>query len=111
MLKLLSKVRNSWKSVIIIIIFLIIQAMTELSLPDYTSKIINIGIQQNGIENCIPMVIRQSSMENIFLATDEKDYILNNNTLVCIDGYSFNLKDDKELEKTVEKISNSFEWK
>ena len=38
-------------------------------------------------------------------------YILNNNTLVCIDGYSFNLKDDKELEKTVEKISNSFEWK
>ena len=38
-------------------------------------------------------------------------YILNNDTLTCIDAYSFNLKDDKELKKTVEKISNSFEWK
>ncbi len=98
MLKLLSKVRNSWKSVIIIIIFLIIQAMTELSLPDYTSKIINIGIQQNGIENCIPMVIRQSSMENIFLATDEKDYILNNYTLI-----SKNKLSQKEYENYLKK--------
>ncbi len=88
MLKLLSKARNSWKSIIIIIIFLIIQAMTELSLPDYTSKIVNIGIQQNGIESCVPVVIRESALDDILLATEEDEYILSNYTLVSKRGLS-----------------------
>ena len=41
-------------TIILVIIFLFIQAICDLKLPDYTSKIVDIGISQNGIENNIP---------------------------------------------------------
>ena len=43
-----------WKSVIIIALLLVLQAYCDLSLPDYTSKLIDTGIQNYGIENCGP---------------------------------------------------------
>ena len=59
--------------IFIIIIFLAIQAIFDLKLPDYTSKIVNIGIQQNGIENTTLEVISESSLNNykLFLSDDE----------------------------------------
>ena len=51
MLKVLKNLKESWISVIAIVILLIIQAAGDLTLPDYTSKIVNIGIQNGGIEN------------------------------------------------------------
>ena len=50
MLKLLKNLKNSWASVLIIVILLCIQAAADLALPDYTSKIVNVGIQYGGIE-------------------------------------------------------------
>ncbi len=93
MFKLLARTRNSWKSIIIIITFLIVQAMAELTLPDYTSRIVNVGIQQNGIENCVPVVIRKSSLENIMMATNEDDFIFDKYTLISKNNVS---KDDYE---------------
>ena len=49
MLKILKNLKESLISVIIIVILLCLQAGTDLALPDYTSKIVNIGIQQGGI--------------------------------------------------------------
>ena len=46
-------------SLILVITLLVVQATCDLSLPDYTSNIVNIGIQQNGIENAVPTVIRE----------------------------------------------------
>ena len=54
MLKVLKNLKKSIISVVIIILFLCIQAWADLTLPDYTSKIVNIGIQQGGIENVSP---------------------------------------------------------
>ena len=56
MLKVLKKLKESWVSVIAIVILLAIQAAGDLTLPDYTSKIVNIGIQNGGIENVAPEV-------------------------------------------------------
>ena len=80
-------------SIIAVIILLFIQAWCDLSLPDYTAKIINIGIQQNGIENSVPEVIRKSTLDEVFLFTtdEEKENILNNYTLIS----KKNLKDDE----------------
>ena len=50
MLKVLKKLKESWVSVIAIVILLAIQAAGDLTLPDYTSKIVNIGIQKWGNE-------------------------------------------------------------
>lgn len=52
MFKVLKNLKHSLTSVIIIVVLLCIQAMTDLALPDYTSKVINIGIQARGNRKC-----------------------------------------------------------
>ena len=73
MVKVLKYLKSSWISIVVIIALLIGQAMCDLSLPDYTSNIVNVGIQQGGIEETAPKVIRASSMDKLLLLMDEKD--------------------------------------
>ena len=82
MFKILMNLRKTMLSVIFIIILLCVQAWADLSLPDYTSKIVNIGIQQGGIENVAAKAIRKSQMELILLFTKEDNAILDNYTLI-----------------------------
>ena len=60
-------------AVVLIILLLIIEAWCDLSLPRYTSDIVDVGIQQGGIENAAPDEIRQSSFDDLslFLTQDE----------------------------------------
>ena len=88
MFKVLLKLRRAWKSVLIVMILLVVQAMGELALPDYTSKIVNVGIQQGGVESCAPEAIREEELQNILLATDEDDFILDKYTLLSKDDLS-----------------------
>ena len=53
--------------------FLIVQAYCDLSLPAYTSDIVNVGIQQGGVEDHIPDAISAEDMETLLLFTSEKD--------------------------------------
>ena len=82
MIKLMKYLKKSAGSIILIIGLLFLQAYCDLSLPDYTSKIINIGIQQNGIEDGVPEKIRVSTMENlaIFMEEASADEVLENYT-------------------------------
>lgn len=52
MIKVLKNLKHSLTSVIIIVVLLCIQAMTDLALPDYTSKVINTGIQARWNRKC-----------------------------------------------------------
>ena len=65
MLKVLKNLKKSWVSVVIIIILLCIQASVDLALPDYTSRIVNVGIQAGGIQTAVPEVISKEDMDNI----------------------------------------------
>ena len=76
MFKVLKNLKESWISVITIVLLLIVQAAGDLTLPDYTSKIVNVGIQNGGIENVAPEVIRKSEMENMLIFTEGDDKIL-----------------------------------
>lgn len=76
MFKVLRNLRKSTLSVIAIVLLLCVQAWADLTLPDYTSKIVNIGIQQGGIENAVPEVIRKSQMDTLLLFTEEDETIL-----------------------------------
>ena len=98
MLKVLKNLKESWISVIAIVILLIIQAAGDLTLPDYTSKIVNIGIQNGGIENVAPGVIRKSEMENLLIFTEEDDKILSSYEEISKENL-----DNKEYEKLVKK--------
>ena len=73
MIKLMKYLKKSAGYVVLIIALLFLQAYCDLSLPDYTSKIVNVGIQQNGIEDNVPDKIRKTSMESLKLFMDEKD--------------------------------------
>jgi ATP-binding cassette subfamily B multidrug efflux pump len=70
--------------ILLSITFLFVQANADLALPDYLSRIVNNGIQQNGIENAVPQVIRQSEMDRlfIFMTSGEKELVLDNYVLV-----------------------------
>lgn len=94
MLKILRNLKESLISVIIIVILLCLQAGTDLALPDYTSKIVNIGIQQGGIQNVSPEAIRKEQMENLLLFSTDDEKILNCYTLI-----SKKEMEDKEYEK------------
>ena len=82
MLKVLKYLKKSYISVIVIILFLCIQATSDLTLPDYTSKIVNVGIQQGGIENNTPEVLRKSTVDDLKIFLEDKNDILNNYTLI-----------------------------
>lgn len=74
--------------VLVAIVLLFVQAMADLSLPNYMSDIVNVGIQQGGIETAVPSAIRASEMDKLalFLSTDEKTSVLANYTLVDSDS-------------------------
>ena len=96
MLKILKNLKKTIISVIIIILLLCVQAWTDLILPDYTSKIVNIGIQQNGIENTAPEVIEKSRLETLLLFTNKDEKILKNYNLISKD-----ILEEKVFEKYI----------
>ena len=63
MLKMFHYMKERWYYVVMIIVLLFVQAYCDLSLPDYTSKIVNVGIQQKGIEDGVPDTIRKCRLQ------------------------------------------------
>ncbi len=82
MLKVLKNLKYSFWSVVFIVILLCVQAQADLKLPDYTSKIVNTGIQAGGIEKAIPQIISKEDMTTVLMLTDKDQEILDNYTLV-----------------------------
>ena len=78
MLTILKFAKKYWLSMVIIIGLLIGQAACELALPQYTSDIVDVGIQNAGVESAAPEVIREDTLEGLlrFLSEDEKSEVL-----------------------------------
>ena len=98
MLKVLRNLKESWISVIAIVLLLIVQAAGDLTLPDYTSKIVNVGIQNGGIKNVSPEVIRKEEMKNLLIFTENDDKILSSYEEISKENL-----DSKEYEKLIKK--------
>ena len=103
MLKLAKYLKPFLGMLVVAIVLLFGQAMCDLSLPDYMSNIVNVGIQQGGIENAVPNALRASQMQRItiFMTTDEKSQVLENYTLVDKSSIDYDkyAKDYPILEK------------
>ena len=100
MLKLLKYLKPFIGSMIIAIAFLFVQAVCDLSLPDYMSNIVNVGIQQGGVENAVPKVIKSSEMEKLLIFMNDKEKDLINNNYTLLDKNSLNFEDyNKNLKK------------
>ena len=77
MFKILKYLKPFVVSIITVVALLVVQAVCDLSLPDYTSNIVNVGIQQSGIENAVPSIIRESELNKltIFMKDSEKNKV------------------------------------
>lgn len=97
MFKIFRYMKNQWYLVLVVVALLIIQAQCDLSLPEYTSKIIDTGIQNQGMEHCVPELIRQEEHEAIqlFLTGEEAEVW---NQIYTQNGavYQLNITDDME---------------
>ncbi|NFG61703.1 MULTISPECIES: ABC transporter ATP-binding protein [unclassified Clostridium] len=84
MLKLLKHLKKSVWLILAILVLLVGQAVCDLTLPKYTSDIVNVGIQHGGVDKITPDVIRESEMERLSLFMEDKDYkeVLENYDLV-----------------------------
>lgn len=73
MRKLLKHMKPYTATIVVIIGFLIVQATCDLSLPSYTSDIVNVGIQQGGIDEKIPEAVTEEEMERLLLFMSRED--------------------------------------
>lgn len=105
MVKMFHYMKERWHYIVLIIVLLFVQAFCDLSLPDYTSKIVNVGIQQKGIEDCVPETIQEVSMNELFLFMDEDDRAQVERAYDLADGM-YTLEDISEDERTA--LNNIF---
>ena len=106
MIKLMKYLKRSAGYVILIVVLLFLQAYCDLSLPDYTSRIVNVGIQQKGIEDGVPEKIRVSTMDSLRLFMDE-EAVADTEAAYMEDGDLYVL--DPHVDKeTREKLNEDF---
>lgn len=75
-MQIIKNLKPYWKSVLIIVLLLIVQAYCDLALPDYTSKLIDTGIQNYGIDHCSPLQIPEKAYTIIKGFMDEDDVMV-----------------------------------
>jgi ATP-binding cassette subfamily B multidrug efflux pump len=99
MTKLIKYLRPYVWWILVIFALLFGQAMADLSLPTYMSDIVNVGIQQNGIQNAVPQVVRASEFSRLALFMNESDksvvsadYILLDKAILQPDAYNIQVK-------------------
>ncbi|MDR2655258.1 MAG: ABC transporter ATP-binding protein/permease [Oscillospiraceae bacterium] len=92
-MKIFRYLKNSLPSVAAIIALLIVQAFCDLSLPDYTSKIVNIGVMQGGVEESIPKKIRPATIEDLQMFMPDEDAKKLEEAYVPADGEFYSLKE------------------
>ena len=77
--KIFKQLARHWAACLVVIGLLFVQAYCDLSLPDYTSKIVDTGIQQGGIESPLPETVRQSTLDalSLFMSAEDADALQN----------------------------------
>ena len=92
MTKIFKQLARHWAVCLVVFALLFVQAYCDLALPDYTSKIVDTGIQQGGIESPLPQTVRQSTLDALSLLMNEVDAQKLQN------AYQYYLQDDGVLQ-------------
>ena len=90
--KIFKQLARHWAACLAVVALLFVQAYCDLSLPDYTSRIVDTGIQQGGIESPLPETVRQSTLDALSLLISEEDADALQN------AYGYYLQDDGVLK-------------
>ena len=76
MTKIFKQLGRHWAACLAVVALLVVQAYCDLSLPDYTSKIVDTGIQQGGIESPVPETVRDTTLQALELLMSKQDAVL-----------------------------------
>ena len=106
MMTMIRYMKKQWKTVIAVIVLLFVQAICDLSLPSYTSDLIDVGIQNSGIEFATPTVTRASEYQKVqtFMTPEEKE-LWTDSYEMGEDGH-YHVKDDSS--SNMEKLDETF---
>ncbi|MCD7981846.1 MAG: ABC transporter ATP-binding protein/permease [Clostridiales bacterium] len=105
MKNLIRPLKHHIPAVLIIVVLLIIQAYCQLSLPSYTSDIVDVGIEQGGIEDAAAVQISEETMEYLMLFMDEDDAAVVEDAYTLEDGVWYL---DEEISDT-EEVSDALQ--
>ena len=92
MTKIFKQLARHWAVCLVVFALLFVQAYCDLALPDYTSKIVDTGIQQGGIESPLPQTLRSSTLDTLSLLMREEDAAAFEN------AYEYYVQDDGVLK-------------
>ena len=92
MIKIFKQLARHWAVCLVVFALLFVQAYCDLALPDYTSKIVDTGIQQGGIESPLPQTVRKTTLDALCLLMNEEDAQKLQN------AYQYYLQDDGVLQ-------------
>lgn len=70
-MRVIAYLKNAKLAVAVIVVLLIVQAFADLSLPRYTSDLVDIGIQQGGVEGACPEQMRSRTFDYVCMLSDE----------------------------------------
>ena len=73
-MRIFKYLKKHWKVISLIVFLLTIQALGELSLPAYTSSIVDVGLTQSGIPDAVPTQIRETTLKKMSVYTTEEEY-------------------------------------
>ena len=92
MIKIFKQLARHWAVCLVVFALLFVQAYCDLALPDYTSRIVDTGIQQGGIESPLPQTVRKSTLDALCLLMNEED------AQKLQSAYQYYLQDDGVLQ-------------
>lgn len=100
MSKIFKNMLPYWKGLIIVVALLVVQAWCDLSLPAYTSDIIDVGIQNKGVEHVLPEAVTEDefTLAQLFM-TDEEKESWENSYEKDGDVYRLTVTDKKQLDE------------
>ncbi|SHJ20405.1 ATP-binding cassette, subfamily B [Clostridium amylolyticum] len=90
-------------SIAAVVALLFLQAVCDLSLPEYMSNIVNVGIQQGGVENAVPRALRESELDKIKLFLSEEDKKIVEDNYILLDKNNLS---QSELKRYLKDYSN-----
>lgn len=105
-MRFLKNFKGHMPMVCIIVAFLFVQAMCDLSLPNYTADLIDVGINNSGIEYATPKEISADTYKQIMMWMTDKEADKWQNAYELKDNGNYKLKD--ESKKNIEKLDETF---
>lgn len=100
MFKILKHLKGSWPSVLLILLLLVGQAVCDLALPQYTSDVVDVGIQQGGIAEVAPVELRAATMDalTLFMQGEDAQTVLAAYAVNAAGNYVLQAKDRETLD-------------